>query len=106
MPKLPMNLANLLLQNPNVIGSGYIEHPPQRPFADRVLVQPPTIKPEEIPDWYDSHGVLHHGPRPAGAGGRGQQGHPQRGGGYSTVRRKIHSITQTLFFYSCLFLTK
>jgi hypothetical protein len=62
-----------------VIGSGYIEHPPQRPFADRVLVQPPTIKPEEIPDWYDSQGVLHHGPRPGG-----QQGYTQRGG-YSTV---------------------
>ncbi len=66
-----------------MIGSGYIEHPPQRPFADRVLVQPPTIKPEEIPDWYDAHGVLHHGPRPP-AGGRGGQGYPQRGG-YSTV---------------------
>lgn len=28
---------------------------------------------------------MHHGPRPGGAGGRGQQGYPQRGG-YSTVR--------------------
>ncbi|KAL4516067.1 hypothetical protein Ndes2526B_g00777 [Nannochloris sp. 'desiccata'] len=73
------------ISNPNVVGSGYIEHPPQRPFTDRVLVQPPTIKPEEIPDWYDSQGILHHGPRPGGAGGRGQQGYPQRGG-YSTGR--------------------
>jgi hypothetical protein len=41
------------LQNPNVRGSGYIEHPPQVPFAGRVVMQPSTVNvAEEIPEWY------------------------------------------------------
>ena len=31
------------LQNPNVVGSGYIQHPPQRPFAAPLQMQPPTV---------------------------------------------------------------
>lgn len=30
-------------QNPNVVGSGYIQFPPQRPFEKPVQVQPPTV---------------------------------------------------------------
>ncbi len=31
-------------QNPNlVVGSGYIQHPPQRPFAQPLQYQPPTL---------------------------------------------------------------
>jgi hypothetical protein len=33
----------LLLQNPNVVGSGYIQHPPQRPFSQPLQLQPPTV---------------------------------------------------------------
>ena len=31
------------LQNPNVVGSGYIQHPPQKPFAAPLQMQPPTV---------------------------------------------------------------
>lgn len=31
------------VQNPNVVGSGYIQFPPQRPFEKPVQVQPPTV---------------------------------------------------------------
>lgn len=44
------------LQNPNVRGSGYIEHPPQVPFGGRVVVQPSTVHDEDVPEWF-SHGV-------------------------------------------------
>lgn len=33
----------LRLQNPNIVGSGYIQFPPQRPFEKPVQVQPPTV---------------------------------------------------------------
>ena len=32
-----------ILQNPNVVGSGYIQHPPQKPFAAPLQMQPPTV---------------------------------------------------------------
>ncbi len=32
------------LQNPNVVGSGYIAHPPQKPFEKPLTVQPTTIQ--------------------------------------------------------------
>ena len=31
------------LQNPNVVGSGYIQHPAQKPFAATLQMQPPTV---------------------------------------------------------------
>lgn len=34
----------LRLQNPNVVGSGFIQHPPQRPFERPMLMQPGTIQ--------------------------------------------------------------
>eukprot|EP00884_Botryococcus_braunii_P015563 jgi/Botrbrau1/2690/Bobra.0203s0033.1 len=46
--------ATLEITNPNVVGSGYIQHPPQRPFEKPVLVQPPTIVvdvPEDTPSF-------------------------------------------------------
>lgn len=40
------------MQNPNIKGSGYIEHPPQVPFAGRVVMQPSTVNPDDVPEWY------------------------------------------------------
>ncbi len=31
------------ITNPNMVGSGYIAFPPQRPFEKPVFVQPPTV---------------------------------------------------------------
>lgn len=31
------------MQNPNVVGSGYIQHAPQKPFAAPLQMQPPTV---------------------------------------------------------------
>lgn len=46
------------MQNPNIRGSGYIEHPPQVPFAGKVVMQPSTVDlTEETPEWFA------HGPR-------------------------------------------
>ncbi|KAI8107563.1 hypothetical protein M9435_002591 [Picochlorum sp. BPE23] len=44
------------IHNPNVRGSGYIEHPPQVPFGGRVVVQPSTVQDGDVPEWF-SHGV-------------------------------------------------
>lgn len=42
-----------MLQNPNIRGSGYIEHPPQVPFAGKVVMQPSTLNlEEETPEWF------------------------------------------------------
>jgi hypothetical protein len=35
--------ATLSITNPNVVGSGYIQFPPQRPFEQPIKVQPPTV---------------------------------------------------------------
>ena len=42
-------------QNPNVQGSGFIQHPPQVPFAGRLVVQPTTVAPEDSPEWFASN---------------------------------------------------
>lgn len=31
------------MQNPNVVGSGFIAFPPQKPFEKPLIVQPPTV---------------------------------------------------------------
>ena len=31
------------MQNPNIVGSGYIAFPPQKPFEKPLIVQPPTV---------------------------------------------------------------
>lgn len=67
-----------MLQNPNIRGSGYIEHPPQVPFAGKVVMQPSTLNlEEETPEWF-AHG-------PSG---------PQRTAGYHpSVHHPVH-VTQ------------
>lgn len=50
--------VRFVLQNPNIRGSGYIEHPPQIPFAGKVVMQPSTVNlGEETPEWF-AHGPV------------------------------------------------
>eukprot|EP00191_Tetraselmis_sp_GSL018_P000583 CAMPEP_0177597004 /NCGR_PEP_ID=MMETSP0419_2-20121207/11459_1 /TAXON_ID=582737 /ORGANISM="Tetraselmis sp., Strain GSL018" /LENGTH=297 /DNA_ID=CAMNT_0019089103 /DNA_START=110 /DNA_END=1003 /DNA_ORIENTATION=- len=42
--------ATMRIENPNVVGSGYIQFPPQRPFERPVQVQPPTVAVQEYQD--------------------------------------------------------
>ncbi|RMZ54998.1 hypothetical protein APUTEX25_000515 [Auxenochlorella protothecoides] len=39
-----VDALTLQISNPNIVGSGFIQHPPQRPFERPVLLQPETIK--------------------------------------------------------------
>lgn len=61
-------------------GSGYIEHPPQVPFAGRIVMQPTTIGHDDVPEWFE--GQQHSGGY-SGGRGRGGNHYPQqpRGGG-------------------------
>ncbi|EFJ43345.1 hypothetical protein VOLCADRAFT_106826 [Volvox carteri f. nagariensis] len=43
-----------ILQNPNVVGSGYIQFPPQRPFEKPVVFQPPTVAAVQPPPAYSA----------------------------------------------------
>jgi len=74
------------ITNPNVVGSGFIDHPPQVPFADRLLMQPTTVDASEVPEWFS--GSAPRGGHRGGYGGRGR-GHEHQSYGsnrnYSTV---------------------
>lgn len=40
------------INNPNVVGSGYIEHPPQVPFGGKLLMQPlSVVDGKDNPEW-------------------------------------------------------
>lgn len=40
------------INNPNVVGSGYIEHPPQVPFGGKLLMQPlSAVDGKDNPEW-------------------------------------------------------
>ncbi|BDA48670.1 hypothetical protein COCOBI_12-3520 [Coccomyxa sp. Obi] len=43
------------ISNPNVMGSGYIQHPPQRPFEKPLEVQPPTVAQFDFPTEYSHY---------------------------------------------------
>mmetsp|Transcript_29823 Transcript_29823/g.54633 ORF Transcript_29823/g.54633 Transcript_29823/m.54633 type:complete len:373 (-) Transcript_29823:967-2085(-) len=50
-----IDLLTIKIDNPNVVGSGFIQLPPQRPFEKPVYTQPPTVAhlahPEQYQDW-------------------------------------------------------
>eukprot|EP00192_Tetraselmis_astigmatica_P015147 CAMPEP_0117655226 /NCGR_PEP_ID=MMETSP0804-20121206/4168_1 /TAXON_ID=1074897 /ORGANISM="Tetraselmis astigmatica, Strain CCMP880" /LENGTH=151 /DNA_ID=CAMNT_0005461567 /DNA_START=88 /DNA_END=543 /DNA_ORIENTATION=+ len=35
--------ATMRIENPNIVGSGYIQFPPQKPFEQPLKMQPPTL---------------------------------------------------------------
>lgn len=54
------------IENPNIVGSGYIQFPPQRPFEKPVQVQPPTVAHLEYPQEYQQYnGSAQPASRPA-----------------------------------------
>ncbi|CAK0738732.1 hypothetical protein CVIRNUC_001085 [Coccomyxa viridis] len=80
-----IDAATLEIKNPNVVGSGYIQHPPQKPFAAPLQMQPPTVAHFEFPDEYSKYRAQTRqsgrGQAPA-RGGQDQrsQGHAQTNG--------------------------
>eukprot|EP01026_Neomeris_dumetosa_P080772 TRINITY_DN8990_c0_g1_i10.p1 TRINITY_DN8990_c0_g1~~TRINITY_DN8990_c0_g1_i10.p1 ORF type:complete len:459 (-),score=25.97 TRINITY_DN8990_c0_g1_i10:14-1213(-) len=40
------------INNPNIMGSGFIQHPPQRPFQQPIVYQPPSVAHLEYPQEY------------------------------------------------------
>ncbi|KXZ41410.1 hypothetical protein GPECTOR_485g427 [Gonium pectorale] len=45
----------MAITNPNVVGSGYIQFPPQKPFEKPVVFQPPTVAHLEFPTEYQDY---------------------------------------------------
>ncbi|KAK9917154.1 hypothetical protein WJX75_001363 [Coccomyxa subellipsoidea] len=43
------------ISNPNIVGSGYIQHPPQRPFERPLEMQPPTVAQFDFPAEYSRY---------------------------------------------------
>lgn len=95
LPPLPSQ--TMKIENPNIKGSGYIEHPPQLPFAGRVVMQPTTIKPDDVPEWFGSaaggpgHQQQHYKGPPSGRG-PGNHGHRSysTGRGYQSTTQRAH----------------
>lgn len=53
------------IENPNIVGSGYIQFPPQRPFEKPVQVQPPTVAHLEYPQEYQQYSGTGQPPKSA-----------------------------------------
>lgn len=72
--------ATMKIDNPNMIGSGYIQFPPQRPFQQPLMVQPPTVAVQEYQDER-----LGGGYKPA----YNPQAAPAAPGGYAPQRQAV-----------------
>ncbi|KAA6417148.1 hypothetical protein WJX79_008234 [Trebouxia sp. C0005] len=61
-----IDAQTMRIENPNIVGSGYIQFPPQRPFEKPVQVQPPTVAHLEYPQEYQQYsGSAQPASRPA-----------------------------------------
>lgn len=61
-----IDAQTMRIENPNIVGSGYIQFPPQRPFEKPVQVQPPTVAHLEYPQEYQQYtGAAQPASRPA-----------------------------------------
>lgn len=50
-----IDAQTMRIENPNIVGSGYIQFPPQRPFEKPVQMQPPTVAHLEYPQEYQQY---------------------------------------------------
>jgi hypothetical protein len=73
--------ARILQAPQRIVGSGYIEHPPQVPFAGQIVMQPTTLAHEDVPEWFAGQSQQHSSGGAAGGngGGRGSAPHVNPG---------------------------
>ncbi|CAL5223856.1 g6442 [Coccomyxa viridis] len=85
-----IDAATLEIKNPNVVGSGYIQHPPQKPFAAPLQMQPPTVAHFEFPDEYSKYRAH---TRQNGGQGPPRRAQDQRSQGYGQANGRPQNGT-------------